>query len=251
MIDHFTFSIPQLSPEMERRAYVCLPEGYDLSEDERYPVLYMFDGQNLFSDEEAAFGVSWGLADYMQETGTPLIIAAIESSTVGDGRLEELSPYTHRTESLGLIRGRARTMLAWMTDIFKPFIDGRYRTIPDREATFIGGSSMGGLMSLYAAVSRSDLYSAAVCLSPSLWTHPAKAVRMVRQSDIPGDTRIYLDYGAEELDNHADNRRALLAAAQALMEKGCGYTLSIIPGADHSEASWARRVPDFMRFLGF
>ena len=53
------------------------------------------------------------------------------------------------------------------------------------------------------------------------------------------------------LDNHADNRRALLAAAQALMEKGCGYTLSIIPGADHSEASWARRVPDFMRFLGF
>ena len=54
MIDRFTFSIPQLSPEMERRAYVCLPEGYELSEDERYPVLYMFDGQNLFSDEEAA-----------------------------------------------------------------------------------------------------------------------------------------------------------------------------------------------------
>ena len=87
MVYDWEIEIPPLTGGRKRKAYIYLPDGYDGVED-RYPVMYMFDGHNLFSDKEASYGKSWGLADYLDYTRTRLIIAAVECNQSGNGRLE-------------------------------------------------------------------------------------------------------------------------------------------------------------------
>lgn len=251
MVHKWEIHIPQLSPQLARIAYLCLPEGYGDDPERRYPVLYMFDGQNVFFDEDASFGTSWNMAHYMQESGTPLIIAAVSCNTEGDNRLKEYSPFSHGTPALGAIQGRGRTTMNWLVREFKPLIDSMARTLPGREDTLIAGSSMGGLMSLYAATAYNDVFSRAACLSPSLWVDPRKVHRMIRHAHIAPDTLIYMDYGGEEMGNHSQTLGALCATSRDLLLSGVDLTLRIVPGGTHSEASWAERVPTFMHCLGF
>ena len=109
---------------------------------------------------------------------------------------------------------------------------------------------MGGLMSVYASTVYNGVFSRAACLSPSLWVQPEKVRDMVAKSDIGGDTVIYMDYGSEELSNHGEMMERLTAMAALLLEKGVNLTFRIVPGGDHSEASWERQVPVFMECLG-
>ena len=251
MIRSWELTIPQLSPELVRRAYLYLPEMYEDEPHERFPVLYMFDGQNLFFDEDASFGKSWGLYDYLTENAPPLIVAAVSCNTVGDGRLIEYSPFAHTTKRLGAIRARGRTTMNWLTRCFKPQIDSIARTLPDREHTLIAGSSMGGLMSLYAALDYNDVFSRAACLSPSLWVSPEKVRRMIAAADPAPDTCVYLDYGSREMGNHGRNEEALHSACAGLLSKGVDLTFRIVPGGTHSEASWQERLPIMFKCLGF
>ena len=94
MVYKWALQIPNLSPELTRRAYLYLPACYDEQPDARFPVMYMFDGHNVFFDEDATYGQSWGMADYMDKTDTPLIIAAVECNPVGNNRLVEYCPFT-------------------------------------------------------------------------------------------------------------------------------------------------------------
>ena len=89
MVYKWELQIPKLMPELNRRAYLYLPACYDEQPDTRFPVMYMFDGHNVFFDEDATYGKSWGMARYMDETQTPLIIAAVECNPIGNNRLEE------------------------------------------------------------------------------------------------------------------------------------------------------------------
>lgn len=251
MLHQWELTIPQLARGLARRAYLYLPQAYDEDPDARFPVLYMFDGQNVFLDSDASFGVSWKMLDYMDFTETPAIIAAVESNPVGNGRLEEYSPFTHEEAELGLIQGRGRTMMNWLVHEFKPMIDGHFRTLPERENTLIAGSSMGGLMSLYAVTAYNDVFSRAACLSPSLWVDPGKVRRMLRRARMAPDTVIYMDYGSNELDNHAGCRDVLFGACQALLARGVNLTFRIVPGGVHSEDCWSEQIPVFMSCLGF
>ena len=251
MIRSCELTIPQLSPALVRRAYLYLPEMYEDEPDMRFPVLYMFDGQNLFFDEDASFGKSWGLYDYLTENAPPLIVAAVSCNTVGDGRLIEYSPFSHTTQRLGAIRARGRTTMNWLVRSFKPQIDAAARTLPDRENTLIAGSSMGGLMSLYAALDYNDVFSRAACLSPSLWVSPEKVRRMIDAADPAPDTCIYLDYGSREMGNHGRNEQALRSACDGLLRQGVDLTFRIVPGGTHSEASWQERLPVMFKCLGF
>ena len=174
MVYKWALQIPNLSPELTRRAYLYLPACYDEQPDARFPVMYMFDGHNVFFDEDATYGQSWGMADYMDKTDTPLIIAAVECNPVGNNRLEEYCPFTCEDPNLGRIRGRGRATMEWFIRDFKPMIDANLRTLPDRVNTLIAGSSMGGLMSLYAATAFNDVFGRAACLSPSLWLPPPR-----------------------------------------------------------------------------
>lgn len=247
MILKKSVSLPRMPDSKPRRAYTYLPDG---ELDQRYPVLYMFDGHNVFYDEDATYGKSWGMLEYMEQTQTPLIIAAVECSHRPDhGRLSEYAPFTFDSPECGHIIGRGRATMQWMTRFFKPMIDRTFPTLPDRAHTFIAGNSMGGLMSLYALTAYNSVFSRAAALSPSLWTAPEQLIKLVRTARIVPNTTLYMDYGSEELSNHANTRRDFGRIAMQLMQRGVAVNSRIVPGGTHCEACWERQIPFFMQTL--
>ena len=250
MILKWDITIPQLSGDQIRRAYVYLPESYDGEPERRYPVMYFFDGHNVFFDEDATFGTSWGMDAYMKSSGKELILVGIECNREGNGRLEEYSPFTFENADLGRIKGRGKQYMHWLIKELKPYIDENFRTLPDREHTLIAGSSMGGLMALYAVTTFNQVFQRAACLSPSLWVAPGKMLELIARAHIRRDTCIYLDYGEKEMFNHAANAEALFSTSHLLMTKRVNLTFRIVPGGSHCEASWAKQVPIFMECLG-
>ena len=250
MIRKWNITIPELSGKQKRRVYVYLPSSYKKDPNKRYPVLYMFDGHNVFLDSDATYGKSWGMKDYMDRTRTQMIIAAVECKHSPDnGRLREYSPYDFNDFSFGPVKGEGRKTMDWMVNKFKPEIDRRFRTIPDREYTYIAGSSMGGLMSLYALMKYNHVFSKAAALSPSLWTAPKKLEQMIRNARINPDTTLYMDYGSEELANHPGQAEYFEKITSALLRKEVLLNSRIVPGGDHSEASWERQLSFFMHTL--
>ncbi len=250
MIKTWNVTIPELTGKEERKAYIYLPVGYELEPEERYPVLYMFDGHNVFFDTDATYGKSWGLGEYLDEFELPLIVAAVECNHSPDhGRLSEYSPYTFYDPEFGHIIGRGKTTMEWFVRSFKPYIDRKYRTIPGRRCTFIAGSSMGGLMSLYALLEYNNVFSRAAALSPSLWAAPDRIARMVRGSDVQSDTVLYMDYGENELGNHEVMAGQFARVTGQLLTRGIKLTSRIVPGGGHCEASWQRQIPFFINTL--
>lgn len=250
MIETWSVQIPALSGALERLAYCYLPDSYEEGE-KRYPVLYMFDGHNVFFDDHATYGKSWGMKEYLERGGKELIVVAVASHPDGVQRLSEYSPYDLEIPGLGALEGRGEVYMQWLTEILKPYIDNRFRTLPDREYTYIAGSSMGGLMSLYGAVKYPQLFCGAACLSPSLWTNPEEIAKLLENAVLPEDMRIYMDYGSEELGNHPENPQVLQRTVEQLEKGGTQVLFRIVPGGQHCEASWEKQIPVFMEFLGF
>lgn len=251
MIETWNVTIPSLTGKRQRKAYVYLPVGYGLDDSVRYPVMYMFDGHNLFSDEEATYGKSWGLADYLDYTQTPVIIAAVECNTVGNGRLCEYSPVDFTMPDGAFIKGKGAKYMNWLTRSFKPYIDANYLTLPGRNDTAIGGSSMGGLMTLYALAVYGKYFSKGAALSPSLWVNGLDILPFLEKAKFRKNTVIYTDYGSKEFSNHSGQRRAFAETCRCLIEKEVMLTARVVPGGTHCEASWERQIPYFMNALGF
>ncbi len=249
MLIKWNVTIPKLSGQTPRRAFVWLPDSYDHEPEKRYPVLYMFDGHNIFRDEDAAFGKSWGMEEYLQYTGRELIVVAVECNHEGNMRLQEYAPVTYKNKDHGAIQGRAPSYMKWLVHHLKPHVDKTFRTLPDREHTSLAGSSMGGLIALYGITTYNRVFRQAACLSPSLWVAPAKLTAMVAKASYLPDTSIFLSYGQKEIGNHAGNRWVISAVAQQLYAKGVNLTLRIVRDAYHCEAAWEQEVPIFMDCL--
>ena len=249
MIRITKIQIPELPTEKPRRLYVYLPKGYEQSE-QRYPVLYMFDGHNVFYDNHATYGKSWGMKQYLEKTKLPLILAAVECNPEGFRRLFEYSPWDFSApRPVGDVEGLGKVTMDWFTTVLKPGIDASYRTLPDRDHTMIAGSSMGGLMAVYAAVAYNNLFSMAASLSPSLWVSPAKMRELVRSHPLADPTRIYLDMGTGEIEPKRRELIAMFELAKNLSRAGADVSANVIPGAVHNEAAWEKRIPDFMKYL--
>lgn len=250
MVHKWKTTIPKLTGEEERGVYLYLPDSYSNEPDKRYPVLYMFDGHNVFFNSDATYGKCWGMKEYMDYTQTQMIIAAVECNHSPDhGRLKEYTPFPFSEDGIGKIEARGDLTMDWFVHTFKPEIDSQYRTLPDREHTFIAGSSMGGLMSLYALVEYNSCFSRAAALSPSLWVAPGKLERMIRESKLDPDTHLYMDYGELELTDQPNILRQFSRISAALMEKGILVNSRIVPGGTHCEASWEKQLPFFMGTL--
>lgn len=250
MVQLEDITIPELSGDEPRKAYIYLPESYDQDPECRYPVLYMFDGHNVFFDSHATYGKSWGMQEYMDSSETQMIIAAVECSHSPDnGRLKEYSPFDFRDPGVGKIPGRGRETMDWLIHTFKEEIDQCFRTLPDREHTFIAGSSMGGLMSLYAVLEYNEVFSRAAALSPSVWTAPEKIARMIENAVVRPDTVIYMDYGSREINFHPNMLQQFRNVAGLLMGRRILLDCRIVPGGNHCEASWERQIPFFMNTL--
>ena len=248
MIKKWKVKIPELSGEMERWAYIYLPDDWQTS-GKRYPVLYMFDGHNVFFDEDATYGKSWGMGEYMVRTDKQLIIVAVECNHGFNKRLEEYSPLNFEFPDTK-VNGRGKEYMDWLVGTLKPYIDAHYPTLPEREHTSIAVSSMGGLMSLYGVCAYNHVFQRAACISPSFWVSKDQVIEMVSCAELATDSRIYIDYGSLELPNHSTSSEALVSVARMLLSRRVNVTLKIIPGGIHSESSWEKQIPEFMDYLG-
>ncbi len=248
MIKKWKVKIPELSGEMERNAYIYLPDDYATS-GKAYPVLYMFDGHNVFFDEDATYGKSWGMCEYMKSSGKQLIIVAVECNHQGHKRLEEYSPVDFEFPELGMVPGKGKTYMDWMVNTLKPYIDSTYPTLTDRDHTSLAGSSMGGLMALYGVCEYNDVFKKAACISPSFWMSKDKVLDIVTAANIATDSSIYIDYGSLELPNHTSSSEALIAVARLLLTRRVNTVFKIIPGGIHNESSWEKQIPQFMEYL--
>ena len=242
--------IPALPTKQPRRLYVYLPHDYYRS-DRRYPVLYMFDGHNVFYDDHATYGKSWGMKEYLTRTKLPLILVAVECNTDGERRLNEYSPWDiDCIPELGHMEGLGRVMMDWMSGPLKQYVDSTYRTLSDREHTLIAGSSMGGLMALYAVSAYNDIYSRAAALSPCFWIGGEKLHRLLAKTPFAQTTRVYMDYGtAEEAEGNTEDIADMFLGAQELTKAGADAAARAVPGAAHNEAAWEKRIPVFMDYL--
>jgi len=249
------------SPELrnQRKLYVYLPPSYAHS-DRRYPVIYMQDGQNLF-DQALSYAGEWQVDETMEalsREGIEAIVVGVPNA--GVRRIDEYSPFKDQRLRKG---GRGDWYVAFLANTVKPLIDRDFRTLPEREHTGVLGSSMGGLISLYALFCRPEVFGFAGVMSPSLWFAYAAIFPYVQQAEArPG--RIHLDIGTHE---GSDTRPAIgavstytsryLAAAHRMRDlldrKGyrLGHDLQYQEEqeATHNEAAWARRLPDALRFL--
>lgn len=250
MVKKWDITIPNLSGDEVRRVYVYTPKSYEKDTTKRFPVMYMFDGHNVFFDEDATYGKSWGMNKYMEASEKDFIIVAVECSHRGNNRLVEYSPISYENTTIGKIKGKGSQYMHWLVNTLKPQIDSEYRTLPDRKNTIIAGSSMGGLMALYGACTYNHIFQRAACLSPSLWVAPGKVLEMVARAHIRRDTTIYMDYGALEMFNHAANAEAIISTSHLLMTKRVNLAMRIVPDGTHSEASWEKQIPIFMDCLG-
>lgn len=229
--------------------HLRLPEGYDATS-ERYPVIYMFDGQNLFSDRDASFGKSWGLDQFLGTYDKPFIIVGLECDHEGNNRLNEYSPYDIPRTPMGPLTGKGEALFYWMIRELKPLIDANYRTWPQREATALAGSSMGGLMAYYGVLRHNDVFSKAAALSASLFLCPGKLHEELNEDTINPDTRVYLSMGSGELRGNRRRIWQLLKEFTKPLERRQAITMTnFVQGGRHDEASWEKESPAWFDFL--
>lgn len=248
-----------------RQVDVWLPAGYGTDTAKRYTVLYMHDGQNLFDSATSYIGVDWG----MDETMTSLIAADSVQETVVVGvwntanRTGEYMPqkaFDLLPDTAQARLRRERNTAAVVSDAYlqflvkelKPFIDSTYRTKPDRAHTFVMGSSMGGLISLYAVCEYPDVYGGAGCVSTHFPAGDGVMIEYLKSHlPPPGSHRIYFDFGTETLDKQYEpyQRKADAAMQAAGFTEGKNWTTKKFEGDDHSERAWKRRVSVPLQFL--
>ncbi|MBP5224109.1 MAG: alpha/beta hydrolase [Lachnospiraceae bacterium] len=240
--------IPELPTARGRRLYVYLPKGYEAS-DERYPVLYMFDGHNVFYDSHATYGKSWGMKEYLEKSRRKLILVGIECNPEDGNRMCEYSPWGLQLGKKYFFEGRGQITMDWITRVLKPEIDAEYRTLPDRAHTLIAGSSMGGLMAVYAAVAYNGVFSGAAALSPCLYFHPQKIADLIKKTPLASPTRVYMDFGSAETEEKAEPWAQMFRTAARLSKAGAHVAARVVPGALHNEAYWEKRIPVFMDYL--
>lgn len=247
MIEKRALYSKQLQREIPLHIY--LPENYEESE-ERYPVLYMFDGHNLFHDEEATFGTSWDLENFSHGFDKDVIIVGMECDHEGQERLQEYCPYALEETFFGPSNGNGEKLFKWIQDDLKPMIDHEYRTWPHREATGIAGSSMGGLMSAYGVIAHNDLFSKGGALSPSLMICLDEFLQDL-EGEIDPDTKIYFSFGENELGKeHTQQALQWLGEIRdRLREKGGDAAIYVQPEGAHNEASWQQLNPQWMGYL--
>lgn len=224
-----------------------------------YPVMYFFDGHNLFRDEDATFGKSWGMDEYLAGWGKQLIIVGIECAHEGNERLSEYLPYGCGFGWLKGIEPLGEATMQGIINELKPYIDSTFPTIPFRECTAIGGSSMGGLMAAYGLVRYNEYISKAACVSPSIGSVSGKLWREMNNTELSPDTRIYLSWGTMEgygkiKDPDKEDRSSWLyktckATANKVEKAGGVSRLYCQVGGHHNEADWEKQLGIFMPFL--
>lgn len=269
-VERLGVRMPQLR-NCERAVHVYLPRGYDGGA--AYPVLYLQDGQNLDA---------WRVQEALDELD--VIVVGIAS---GPERWTEYGPWSNDAMSRWVgpewsrdteQGGAGDAYIAFVADTLKPMIDARYRTMPDMAHTGIGGSSMGALIALHAALTRPQLFGRVLAMSTATWFAEGggggawmsdnRLLAAIRSAAIPRTLRFYVDVGTNERSRESDpdvvddaGRRMtypriyldgtarLVSALRAAGVDDARLRTVVDAGAEHHEPAWARRFPDAVRWL--
>ena len=236
----------------DRDIVVYLPPGYDAHPDQRYPVLYMQDEQALFGDSVSPYSNKGWEADrtaqalITQGRIRPLIIVGVANG--GEARIDE---YTQSFSEQYKKGGRADLYGRMLVEDVKPFIDSHYRTIPGDAG--LGGSSLGGLVSMYLGLKYPAVFDRLAVMSPSVWWDDKRILKDIAAAPSRTPARIWVDIGTDEGDNpeaHVAHARML---RDALIAKGWKLDGDLAyfedAGAKHSEGPWAQRFGRVLEFL--
>lgn len=233
-----------------RGIYVYLPPTYLENTAARMPVVYMHDGQNLFDPNAAFGGVSWGVPQTMDAAANDgrfreAIVVGAENA--GGARISEYTP----TADPMYGGGNGELYLRMLVEELKPRVDAELRTKPSREDTVLIGSSLGGLISSHAGVRKADTFGLIGAMSPSVWWDNRVLLTTVSQTSTSRPIRVYLDSGDSGNSNDGVSDTRDLAAAYRALGYAEGSTLKHVvqPGATHTEAAWASRLPGALEFL--
>ena len=235
-----------------RDVIIWLPPSYDKpgSSGRRYPVIYMHDGGNLFDPGTSFGGVDWGIDEAMDEGIARGELK--EAIVVGIGntadRMSEYTPFPDPKHAGGNGEKYAR----FLVEELKPLVDRSFRTLKDRHNTFVGGSSLGGLISLYIGISRPKVFSGIIAMSPSIWWSNGGIIEWLLQNNLaswPG--QIWADMGTREGEEAVRFSRQLAATIKQKCPAFKGLVYREFSGGSHSETSWKQRIHMPLRlFIG-
>jgi len=260
---HAGFASRYVAP---RHVDVWLPPHYQDTPSRRFPVIYMHDGQNLFDPQTSFLGVDWGIDEAMRgltsaQRARAAIVVGIWNTPqraqeyMPQRPLELLSRTQRERRQSG--KGAAREPLSdryqqFLLTELKPFIDEHYRTLADQENTFMMGSSMGGLISLYALCEYPHVLAGAGCLSPH-WPVRGGVVVDSLEWGLPeaGSHKLYFDYGTRTVDALYEpyQERVDQVMSAKGYTKGADWLTLRFEGAEHGERAWRERVHIPLEFL--
>jgi predicted alpha/beta superfamily hydrolase len=241
----------------DRALIVYLPPGYDAHPKARYSILYLHDGQNLFDGATSYIpGQEWRVDETAQSLISngkiePLIIVGIYNT--GVERINEYTPVADLKYQAG---GKADLYGRMIVEELKPFIDSTYRTRKDARHTGLGGSSLGGLVSLYLGLRYPNVFGRLAVVSPSVWWGDKQIVHFTEALPRKPPLRVWLDIGtkegrdakdAEDTTNGARLLRDTLIKKGWKIEKDLKYFEA--EGAEHNERAWAARAASILEFL--
>lgn len=236
------FDVPQLA--RKKGIWIYLPPGYE-KKHERYPVIYMHDAQNLFDERTAGFGEEWGVDEAMDSMiaagAKPAIIVGINNDP--QHRLTEYNPYDN--DKYGKAEGEQ--YLKFIVETLKPYIDENFRTAKGTGKTFIAGSSMGGLISLYAVLKYPKVFGGAGIFSPSFWIS-GKGIYQDAEKYASGvKGKIYFYAGGKEGESMLNDMEAV---EKILRLKSKAKTIEDVDAeAKHNEKAWRESFPRFYQWL--
>lgn len=240
------FWIPQL--KRKRRVWIYLPEDYANSR-KRYPVLYMHDGQNVF-DDATSYSGEWGVDEFLDSTRMKkCIVVGIDNG--GDKRLNEYCPYDFSLTGIAANnktnKGEGGLYADFLVKTLKPFIDKRYRTAKDKKNTFVAGSSMGGLISLYAALKYPTVFGGVAVFSPAFWVSGSKIYQDIRKKGKSVRSKVYFFGGKLEGGSMIPD---MLKAFQGMAAVSKSTMTTVIRDEGlHNEATWRKEFPLFYEWL--
>jgi predicted alpha/beta superfamily hydrolase len=236
------FWIPQL--KRPRRIIVYLPDDY---QKRRYPVLYMHDGQNLF-DDSTSFAGEWGVDEYLDSVKMRKCIV-IGIDNLSSKRLNEYCPYdfTLDPKRPNANKGEGRDYVDFIVNTLKPYIDKKYRTLKNKEHTFIAGGSMGGLISLYAVLRYPKVFGGAGIFSPSVWICKTQLLNLIDSVGSKVKSNLYFYCGKKESESMVPDMLRVFEEMQSVSKTR--MTTLIRDDGKHNEPTWRKEFPLFYEWL--
>ncbi len=228
-VSSFMIDAPQLATT--RKIWIYVPKNYSDSK-KKYPVIYMHDAQNLF-DSQTSFAGEWNIDETLDAINAPVIIVGIENG--GTNRLDELTPFKNQKHG----GGKADLYLDFIVKTLKPHIDSTFRTKKNATNTAIFGSSLGGLVSFYAALKYPDVFGKVGCFSPAFWINRKEINDLINQVTV-FNAKIYFLCGDAEGDEDMINDLNIIEKSIAVTrsERKKLHTKVIIKDGNHNEKLW-------------